>query len=573
MKRLFSMLLAICLIVGAAIPAYATEETEGDVSSTENRAEPVTVASVEELIAAIEVADNGDTIALTQTILIDGESISTEKNITIVRADSFSSGYMLSIKAGRVAGLDFSGTGDKTDIVLISGQLQEVYFEDCLFDGGNAGLALNIFAPLQPACVKIVGCEFRNCYGGAVKAKANTDVTLDNCFVHDTYAIDASGAIQSAGQLTLKECIVVQNTSVANAGVRCEGTLKISNCNIKDNITTNSDAGAKVAVDIYSTGTWSITDDAHEGAGYYDVTTGLKVELPIAESTDIAKLIYLSDEDAAEYFAPAPAPDDTELPGEDTITPETDEDDSDESDEDSKPETPSEEPQQPQTPEGTDPDDEQNQPNEPSVTPQEPSDDSDDDEDDYIPPAPHRPVYRPSRPVVTIPEPAPALVCGDAAIDVSRSVILEGYGDGQLHLEDTLSRAQMATIIYRLLNADSIKKCDTGEAVFVDVPADAWYFRYVTTIAKAGVVCGIGNDQYNPDGKLTWAQIITVLTRFVEAEEYRLQTLEYDGWALPAVETAVALGWIEDSNTIDLNKAITRGEFVAFVNSVIEKYR
>lgn len=578
MKRLFSMLLAICLIVGAAIPAYATDETENDVSSTENRAEPITVASAEELIAAIEVADDGDTIAVTQKIVVTGVTISCDKDVTIIRSPDFTNGDMLSFIGATVCGLKFKETLSSSEpssdnrMIMVSGE-KETIFENCVFDGSRASMGVEVFGYPKTCHVKFKNCELMNCFQSAICGNPYSAITIENSNIHDTYAITARGALHSSGALTVVESVVTHNTAVAGSGVNCSGHLVITDCLIKDNIATNE--YEKVAVDVFCTGTWSITDAAHEEAGYYDVTTGLKVELPIAESTDIAKLIYLSDDDATEYFAPAPAPDGTELPGEDTNTPEAGDDDPDEIDENSKPETPSEEPQQPQTPGGTDPDDEQNQPNEPPVTPQEPSDDSDADEDDYTPPASHRPVYRPSKPVVTFPEPepAPALVCGDAVIDVSRSVILEGYGDGQLHLEDTLSRAQMATIMYRLLDADSIKKCDTGEAVFVDVPADAWYFRYVTTIAKAGVVCGIGNDQYNPDGKLTWAQIITVLTRFVEAEEYSLQTLEYDGWALSAVETAVALGWIEDSNTIDLNKAITRGEFVAFVNSVIEKYR
>lgn len=578
MKRLFSLLLAICLIAGMAIPARAAEELENKVSPEEPMEEIVTVSTLDELIAAIESAADGGVIAVTQKITISGETILCDKDITIARSADFVSGDMFSIVGCTISGLRFKETLTTPDqhrgtsIMVVSGG-QETVFENCIFDGNGAAMGIEVFGYPSTCYVRFNNCEFMNCDYGAVCGNSYTDITTYNCYIHDNYSTVARGALHSSGALTVVESMIVRNTAVAGAGVNCSGSLTITNCQIKNNIATNEND--KVAVDVFSTGTWSITDAAHEEAGYYDVTTGLKVELPIAESTDIAKLIYLSDDDAAEYFAPAPAPDDTELPGEDTNTPETGEDDPDESDEDSKPETPSEEPQQPQTPGGTDPDDEQNQPNEPPVTPQEPSDNSDDDEDDYTPPASHRPVYRPSKPAVTFPEPepAPALACGDVAIDVSRSVILEGYGDGQLHLEDTLSRAQMATIIYRLLDADSIKKYDTSEAAFVDVPADAWYFRYVTAIAKAGVVCGIGDSQYNPDGKLTWAQIITVLTRFVEAEEYNLQTLEYDGWALPAVETAVALGWIEDSNTIDLNKAITRGEFVAFVNSVIEKYR
>lgn len=595
MKRLLSFALIACLMFGTAIPARAAEESEGNAVPEEPVEELVTVSTLEELTAAIEAADDGDTIAISQTILVNGESIFTEKNITIVRSVEFESGYMFSAKGGSIIGLNFQGSGTKNDIFLISGQLQDMYFEDCLFDGGNAGLALNIFAPKQPSSVTIVECEFRNCYGSAVGAKAKTDVTLNSCYVHNNYAIDASGAIQSSGQLTLNECIIRLNTSVANAGVFCTGMLTISNCEIKDNIATNE--YDKVAVDVFCNGTWNITDEAHEGAGYYDVTTGTKIELPVADSTDIAKLIYLSDDEAAEYFAPPPDSDDnTDTPSEDDSIPDEGEEDPAEGNDtedntDDETETPPvKEPQAPESEDNiTNPDGEQSQTDAPSeedkdipieeetppASPQEPPESDDDDEGNYTPPAPHRPVYRPSKPIVTIPEPepAPALVCGDAVIDTSRSVILEGYGDGLLHLEDNLTRAQMATIIYRLLDAESIEMYDNADSAFDDVASDAWYCRYVSTIARAGIICGTGNGNYSPDAPLTWGHIITVLSRFEEAENYELQNISYDGWALQPIKTAVALGWLEDSPAVDPDNLITRGEFMSFVNSVLETYR
>lgn len=189
-----------------------------------------------------------------------------------------------------------------------------------------------------------------------------------------------------------------------------------------------------------------------------------------------------------------------------------------------------------------------------------------------------RPSGRSTTPTTTIEEEpaikadAPALVfaCGEAVIDRTRSVVLAGYDDGELHLDDTLTRAQMATIIYRLLDADTLAKFDTAESEFNDVSPNAWYSRYVSTIAKAGIVVGTGNGYYSPDGTLTWAQILTVLSRFVAPQAYTLQNIQYDGWAAEAIQTAAALGWIEDTADFAPNAVITRGEFVELVNGVLE---
>lgn len=249
----------------------------------------------------------------------------------------------------------------------------------------------------------------------------------------------------------------------------------------------------------------------------YNAATGEPLSSPLSEYTDTATLLFLTEQEAADRFKPAPAP----------------------------------------APEPTP---------EPTPTP--------DNEDDDTTPV-SRP-SRPSRPAVSKPKPtapAPALVCGNAVLDTSRSVVLQGYGDGLLHLEDSLTRAQMATILYRLLEEKSIAAYETAEAAFTDVPADMWCSRYVSTIAKAGIVAGVGNGCFYPNDKLTWAQILTVLSRFTEPKACALQHIQYDGWAVEAVQTAVALGWIEDSADFAPNAIVSRGDFMQLVNGVLTLYR
>lgn len=158
-------------------------------------------------------------------------------------------------------------------------------------------------------------------------------------------------------------------------------------------------------------------------------------------------------------------------------------------------------------------------------------------------------------------------------IDTSRSVALAGYSDGRLHEVDPLTRAQLASIIYRLLDDGSLELYGAGEAVFADVDLAAWYYNPVTTIGSAGIVSGIGGGNYNPSGLVTWAQVLTVMSRFVPAQEYKLRYIQYDGWARPSVETSVALGWIEDSTEIDPDAVITRGEAVDLINAILKQYQ
>lgn len=90
---------------------------------------------------------------------------------------------------------------------------------------------------------------------------------------------------------------------------------------------------------------------------------------------------------------------------------------------------------------------------------------------------------------------------------------------------------------------------------------------------RTGIVNGIGGGRYNPDGLLTWGQTLAILSRFVEPQEYALQHIRYNGWALQAVQTAVAYGWIEDSVAFAPNAVISRGQLEELINSVLALYR
>lgn len=244
----------------------------------------------------------------------------------------------------------------------------------------------------------------------------------------------------------------------------------------------------------------------------------------------------------------------------------------------------------PQGPSDQDMDNTPDNPDNTPDTPQKPSDSDNGEDGNYTPPADYRPSYRPTQPSTSNKQSAetdlpqekldnapapmePQLACNGAVIDTSRTVVLLGYGDGLLHEDDPLTRGQLAAIVYRLLDDESITLYSNAPSTFVDVAADAWYAPYVRIIQAAGIVNGVGDGKYNPDGTVTWAHIITILTRFVEPQEYTLQHIQYDGWATQAIQTAVALDWIRDRAYFDPDAIISRGELVQLINSVLALYR
>ena len=574
MKKMLSLLLVFALVLSTITSAFAADGTEGGEQPQESEQQTtVTVATLDELQTAVAAAENGDTIALSAEIKLDGVPLETEKDITLVRADTYESGSFLRLKNGAVlSGFTMENYKSSTTVVCES----SAKIEDCCFvgDSDSSETFIKLYALSTSNVVSISDCSFSGAAYSAISSKNNVQLTITDCTFRDNRSYTQGGAIRSEGTLILEGCTIENNYAISGGGVYCSGNLTITDCQFSGNQIESE----KFGTDILSQGTLSLTDDPQDGAGYFEESTGTKIELPMSEYTGTAKLIWLTDEQAAEYFAPV----EPEEPEEEPSPDDTGDDEQDGGDTPIEPPTTPSEP--PNDDNGDDAPDDQQPPSEPQETPKDddnadiPEEDEQDEADDNEnePTIIYRPVYIrvPVYIEPEVPEPVePSFVCGDAVIDVSHSVVLEGYDDGLLHLEDGLTRAQFMTILYRLLDEETIERYESTDTIFADVAPDAWYCRYVSTIANAGIVCGTGDGNFDPEGILTWAHIITILSRFVEAQEYQLQNIQYDGWAADAIETAVALGWITDHAAFNPDAAISRGELAYFVNYVLGLYR
>lgn len=548
MKKMLSLLLVFTLVLSMATSAFAAEGTDcGEQPQDQEDQTAPTVSTLEELQAAIAAAKDGDTIAISEEITLDAVTLETNKRIVIIRSDTYPSGTLIRLYNGaKISGFIFEEPTDST-IICVSSWETAIEIKNCQFIGNsmNTQSFINAYGGINyPNQVRIDSCYFDGATKSAIVCTNGLTLTITDSGFTDNSSLTQGGAIYSSSTLILDNCIFTGNKAVSGGGVYCSGDLTITDCQFSENQIENKTFGT----DILSLGILTMTDDPRDGTGYYEESTGEKIVLPLTDYASTAKLIFLTDEQAAEYFAP----EEPDNPDEEPDTPET----------------PSEPPEQPDNGEDGDAPIE---PEESPTTPEGPQDKPDSSDDDYEPPV-YRPV-RPTKPVEPEPQPAPSLICNNAVIDTSRSAKLQGYGDGLLHEDDSPSRAQMATIVYRLLDDESVAALSVPSSSFTDVDASAWYAPFVLTLADAGVVGGTGNGYFAPDSPTTWVQLLTVLGRFVERQECALQHIRYDGWARPAIETAVALGWIEDSAEIVPDDVITRGEAVELINMVLKQYR
>ena len=152
---------------------------------------------------------------------------------------------------------------------------------------------------------------------------------------------------------------------------------------------------------------------------------------------------------------------------------------------------------------------------------------------------------------------------------------IKGYPNGSFKPTDTITRAEAATIFYRLLTDTTRKTYATSYNSFKDVPATAWYNTAVSTMAKLGIVNGGADGYFRPNDPITRAEIAAMIARCDGAYYTGTSTVfsdTYGHWAASYIARAYELGWINGyGTTYAPDRYISRAETVAVLNRVLNR--
>ena len=151
-----------------------------------------------------------------------------------------------------------------------------------------------------------------------------------------------------------------------------------------------------------------------------------------------------------------------------------------------------------------------------------------------------------------------------------------GYEDGTVMPQKQITRAEVATIFYRLLKDDVREDYDTTRNNFSDVTSDSWYNQTVSTLASMGILKGYEDGTFRPNASITRAEFAAIATRFFEEtgatyEPGTFTDVTGDEWFAGAIMDAVNLGLIGgyEDGTVRPNNNITRAEACAIVNRTL----
>ena len=137
-----------------------------------------------------------------------------------------------------------------------------------------------------------------------------------------------------------------------------------------------------------------------------------------------------------------------------------------------------------------------------------------------------------------------------------------------------VTRAEVATIFFRLMTDDARAKFDSLDNNFSDVAKGQWYNRAISTLANAGIIKGDPAGTYRPGDPITRAEMAAIIARFGDFKEGGKTFNDISGhWAQKYIELAASNGWINGNpdGTFKPNNNITRAETVAMINRVLDR--
>ena len=155
-----------------------------------------------------------------------------------------------------------------------------------------------------------------------------------------------------------------------------------------------------------------------------------------------------------------------------------------------------------------------------------------------------------------------------------------GYEDGTIRPQASITRAEVATIFFRMLR-DEIRALHwTTNNAYSDVPSEQWYNNAVSVLSKMQILSGLSNGEFRPDAPITRAEMAAVTTEFMRldgAAPPAGNTITFSDvgshWAKESIDIAASAGWMQGyaDGTFQPNAPITRAETMAMMNRLLHR--
>jgi hypothetical protein len=150
-----------------------------------------------------------------------------------------------------------------------------------------------------------------------------------------------------------------------------------------------------------------------------------------------------------------------------------------------------------------------------------------------------------------------------------------GYPDGDVKPERSVTRAEVATMLYRLLTDERRSELSTEGTMYPDVSENAWYRGMVSAMTRGGYIEGYPDGTFRGDNFITRAEFVAVVARFLgnASGVCNYSDVSRNHWAFTYIAEATGAGWIDGypDGTFEPENYITRAEAMKILNHVLER--
>lgn len=174
------------------------------------------------------------------------------------------------------------------------------------------------------------------------------------------------------------------------------------------------------------------------------------------------------------------------------------------------------------------------------------------------------------------PAPGPDDPAPQPGAEAEHIAYVKGYADGTIRPEANVTRAETATMLYRLLTPARRDEIFTAANDFTDVKPADWFNKAVSSMANGGYVSGYPDGTFGGGRTITRAEFTAMAVRFgglTPAGTASFSDLSADNWAGGYIAAATQAGWINGypDGTFRPNRAITRAEAIAVLNRALDR--
>lgn len=175
-----------------------------------------------------------------------------------------------------------------------------------------------------------------------------------------------------------------------------------------------------------------------------------------------------------------------------------------------------------------------------------------------------------SKPTVDIPDDVPSGLNGD-----DHFAYIVGYPDGNVKPSGNITRAEVATIFFRLLTEEVRTANSTQSNSLSDVSRGQWFNHAISTLSSMGIVKGHNDGTFAPNDPITRAEFAAIAARFDDKNTDTSSNFSdiASHWAKNEIGIAANKGWINGypDGTFRPNQYITRAEAMTLVNRVLNR--